>query len=134
LRPVIEQRNGIVFEVVGDSMLIWFPTVQDALQCSIELQEACQQHNADLEPAHQILLCLGIGYGRVIRVGNSRLAGGEVNVASKLGEDIAEAYEILISDNARKAADEMSGLTFTITEMHQPGSPEVYRVTSSTRS
>ncbi len=131
LRPVIERFNGTVFEVVGDSMLIWFPTVQEALQCSVEMQEACQQHNADLEPAYQILLCLGIGYGRVIRVGNSRLAGEEVNVASKLGEDIAEAYEILISNDARNAAGDMPGLTFTITGMHQPGSPEVYRVTSS---
>lgn len=52
-------------------------------------------------------------------------------MASKLGEDIAEAYEILISDDARKAAGDAPGLTFTITGMHQPGSPEVYRVTGS---
>lgn len=130
LRPVIEKRNGTVFEVVGDSMLIWFPTIHEALQCSVEMQDACQHYNSNLEPAHQILLCLGIGYGRVLRVGNSRLAGREVNVASKLGEDIAEAYEVLISDDARKAAGDVTGLTFTITGMHQPGSPEVYRVTS----
>ncbi len=131
LRPVIGQNSGTVFEVVGDSMLIWFSTVQEALQCSVEMQEACRQYNADLEPAYQILLCVGIGYGRVIRVGDSRLAGGEVNVASKLGEDIAEAYEILISDDARKAAGSVPGLAFTITGMHQPGSPEVYRVAPS---
>jgi adenylate cyclase len=130
LRPVIEQRDGTIFEVVGDSMLLWFPTIQQALQCSIEMQQACRQFNAGLEPAHQILLCLGIGYGRVIRIGDSRLAGEEVNVASKLGEDIAEGYEILISDEACKAAGEMPSLTFTLTGMHLPGSPEVYRVTA----
>ena len=130
LRPVIEKRDGTVFEVVGDSMLIWFPTIRQALHCSVEMQRACRQFNADLKPANQILLCVGIGYGRVIRVGDSRLAGGEVNVASKLGEDIAEGYEILISDEACKAAGEMPGLTFTLTGTHLPGSPEVYRVTA----
>lgn len=75
LRPVIDQHDGTVFEVVGDSMLLWFPTIQQALQCSVEMQEACHNFNADLEPAFQILLSVGIGYGRVIRVGNSRLAG-----------------------------------------------------------
>lgn len=130
LRPVIENRGGTVFEVVGDSMLIWFPTIQQALHCSVEMQRACRQFNTDLKPANQILLCVGIGYGRVIRIGDSRLAGGEVNVASKLGEDTAEGYEILISDSARNATGEMPGLTFTLTGTHQPGSPEVYRVTA----
>ena len=73
-------------------------------------------------------------FRQVIRVSNSRLADEEINVASKLGEDTAEAYEILISNDARKAAGKMSGLTFTITGMHQAGFPEVYRVTSSTHS
>ena len=130
LRPVIDRNDGTVFEVVGDSMLLWFPTIQQALRCSVEMQEACRQYNADLESAFQVLLCLGVGYGRVIRIGDSRLAGAEVNVASKLGEDTAETYEILISDEARKAAGEMPGLAFTLTGEYLPGSPEVYRVTS----
>ncbi|MBC8289278.1 MAG: adenylate/guanylate cyclase domain-containing protein [Planctomycetes bacterium] len=130
LRPLIEQHSGIVFEVVGDSMLIWFPTAQQAIESSIAMLEACRQHNADLEVSHQVLLCVGIGYGRILRVRNSRLAGAEVNVASKLGEDIAEAYETLISDEARKAAGKMPHLEFTVTGEQLPGSSEVYRVTT----
>lgn len=131
LRPLVDEHSGIIFEVVGDSMLLWFPTVQNAIECSVAMHEACRQHNACRETSHQVLLCVGIGCGRILRVGNSRLAGKEVNVASKLGEDIAEAYETLISDSARKAAGEMAGLEFIVTGEQQPGSPEVYRVTTT---
>lgn len=128
LRPVIADHEGTVFEVVGDSMLLWFKPVDLAIRCAVAMQQACREFNKEREPHDQVLLCLGVGYGRLLRVGNSRLAGAELNVASKLGEDIAEGYEILVSDAARKAVGELPQIEFRLTGITLPGSPEVYRV------
>ena len=128
LRPVIKQYKGSLIEAVGDSMLLWFTDVEEALNCSLEMQAACGDFNAGREPIDQMLLCVGISYGPVLRIGYSRLAGVEVNIASKLGEDIAEGYEILVSKAARQAATNMTGLEFTLTGIDLPGTDEVYRV------
>jgi adenylate cyclase len=42
-----------------------------------------------------------IGYGRILNIGDEDIFGDEVNLASKLGEDIASKGEILLSSAAR---------------------------------
>jgi class 3 adenylate cyclase len=41
--------------------------------------------------------CIGVGYGRVLELTDD-VFGDEVNVAFKLGEDVATTREILLSD------------------------------------
>ena len=45
----------------------------------------------------QVILCCCIGYGRILKIGDDDVFGHEVNLASKLGEDVAEANEILVT-------------------------------------
>jgi class 3 adenylate cyclase len=47
-----------------------------------------------------------LGFGRVLRIGDRDVYGSEVNAAAKLGEDIARAGEILVTDAVSKAAPE----------------------------
>ncbi len=128
LRPIIDEHHGIVIEIVGDSMLLWFDNIDDSINCSVVMQRACQQYNVDRKPADQILLCLGIGYGHTLKIDNVRLAGPQVNVASKLGEDTAEGYEILVSDSVKENATPNAEFAFVLTGISFPGSVEVYRV------
>ncbi|MFM9964263.1 MAG: adenylate/guanylate cyclase domain-containing protein [Planctomycetaceae bacterium] len=128
LRPLIDEYRGVVIEVIGDSMLLWFDDLGDAINCSVAMQLACGEYNTGREPADQVLLCLGIGYGRTLKVGNARLAGPQVNVASKLGEDTAEAYEILVSNAVKENATPNIELDFVLTGVSFPGSLEVYRI------
>ena len=51
--------------------------------------------------AMPLLLCLGVGFGRVLRVGDADVFGPEVNAAAKLGENTAQAGEILITGSVR---------------------------------
>ncbi len=134
LRPIIEQHRGVVIEVVGDSMLLWFDDVDDSIQCSVAMQQACAEYNRDKRPADQVLLCLGIGYGRTLKVDNARLAGPQVNLASKLGEDTAEGYEILVTDSVKECATPNEDLEFVLTGVSFPGLREVYRVNYRLRS
>ena len=128
LRPIVDEHQGIVIEIVGDSMLLWFDDIDDSINCSVAMQRACKKYNTDRKPADQILLCLGIGYGRTLKVDNTRLAGPQVNVASKLGEDTAEGYEILVSNSVKENATPNADHEFVLTGISFPGSVEVYRV------
>jgi class 3 adenylate cyclase len=104
--PCLDQHDGILLKIEGDSMLVIFRTPQNALACAVDMQRVAKQYNADKQPAEQVLLCVGIGYGKMLRIGDQDVFGAEVNAASKLGEDTAKAWEILVTDSLAAAAED----------------------------
>jgi adenylate cyclase len=46
---------------------------------------------------------IGIGYGEMLAVGDRDLYGNEMNLTSRLGEDLAAANEILLTPQAYQA-------------------------------
>lgn len=104
LIPCIDRHDGILLKIEGDSMLVIFRNVPKAIACACAMQSACHDYSATREAAEQVRLCLGLGFGRVLRIGDRDVYGGEVNAAAKLGEDIARAGEILVTDAVRSAA------------------------------
>ena len=98
LTPSIDRHDGILLKMEGDSMLVIFRNVAKAVECALEMQQICADYSATHEPAEQIRLCVGLGFGRMLRIGDRDVFGAEVNAASKLGEDIANAGEILVTD------------------------------------
>jgi len=98
---IIEKYNGHVIKIIGDSFVVLFETVDDAVNTTIETQSYLLNYNKEKEARERIFLCAGIGYGDILVIDDKELFGDEVNIASKLGEDTAEAYEILISEAAR---------------------------------
>lgn len=111
LTPLIEEHNGILIKTEGDSMLVIFKNPQNALNCAINMQKEVRRYNKNKEKEEQVLLCVGLGYGDVLKVGDSDIFGYEVNLASKLGEDTAKSYEILVSENF-KANIKPNGIKF----------------------
>lgn len=97
--PAIESHHGQVIKVEGDSMLILFKDPKEAVTCTIEMQKAAKSYNADKGDEDKILLCAGIGYGDILYFEGQEVFGTEVNAASKLGEDTAKAWEILVTDS-----------------------------------
>lgn len=97
LVPVIQHGNGILLKTEGDSLMVIYRSVDDAVRSAIAMQQCCQRHSAKLPPEDQVLLCIGIGYGDVLRIGDQDVFGEEVNSACKLGEDTATSHEILIT-------------------------------------
>jgi class 3 adenylate cyclase len=130
LLPIIEQHGGLLVKSEGDSLLLLFRRPRAAVDCAIAMQRACAQVNQRRRPEEQILLCLGIGYGRVLRIGDEDVWGREVNAASKLGEDTAKANEILVTEAVREALGPDEALSFepigAVT-----GSEQNYRLTRS---
>ncbi len=118
LTPIVEKNDGIVVKVEADSFLILMRKASTAVKSAIEMQRACHEFNKTRAPEDQVLLCVGIGYGRVLRVGDTDVYGHEVNLSSKLGEDTALANEILMTEAAVEAAGEVLGTKY----IPRPGS------------
>jgi class 3 adenylate cyclase len=128
LLPIVAAYDGILIKVEADSFLIIFKRAERALECAIEMQHACQKLNHRRLPEEKVLLCVGIGFGRILRIGDSDVFGQEVNAASKLGEDTAKANEILVTASVRDAVGEAAGLQFDPLDEAVPGSAVNFRV------
>lgn len=97
LVPVIQHGSGILLKTEGDSLMVIYRSVDDAVRSAIAMQQCCQRHSRDLAPEDKVLLCIGIGFGDVLRIGEHDVYGAEVNAACKLGEDTAKSDEILLT-------------------------------------
>ena len=128
LIPVIEDHDGILLKAEGDSLLVIFRNVDKAIQCSLRMQGVLIEYNRDKAPEEQILLCIGLGYGKVLRIGDQDVFGAEVNAASKLGEDTAEAWEILVTDNVKTKAEVIPGIQFEELKDAPPGADKAFKI------
>lgn len=125
--PMLRDHDGILVKTEADSFLVLFRRADAALRCARAMQRASVAANASKQPEEQILLCVGIGYGRVLRVGDDDVFGAEVNASSKLGEDLAKAGEILITDAAKAACVDVEGVAYEPFEAPVPGSKKNWR-------
>lgn len=128
LVPCIDEFDGIVLKTEGDSMLVIFRSVERAVACAVEMQSRLREYNRDRPDNEQIELCLGIGYGDVLRIGDDDVFGAEVNAASKLGEDTAGPWEILVTENVRQQLAEDKRWRYEPIDYSPPGAQAAYRL------
>jgi len=98
-REVAGRTRGELVKVEGDSLLLRYDDVVAACQSVLELDEALQAYNAARPESEQVHFSYGIGYGDILDT-DSDMFGLEVNLASKLGEDLAEPGEALLTPAA----------------------------------
>ena len=127
--PVIDRHGGFLLKVEGDSLMVIFRNVNEALECAIEMQRVAHQHNLNREPEDKVLLCLGLGYGDMLRIAEEDVFGAEVNAASKLGEDTAKAGEILVTGAVRDAVTLPAGCSFVPIDFVPPGAKAAFSLT-----
>jgi len=77
---------------------------------------------------------VGLGYGRMLRIGDADVYGAEVNAASKLGEDRAKAWEILVTGTMRDLCADMEEVTFAEIGEAPAGCERAYKVGYSLRT
>jgi class 3 adenylate cyclase len=110
-RPVIESVGGQVVKYEADNCYAHFPAVESAVRAAIDINRVIAQENADTDSARDIHVCIGIDFGRVLVVeGGVDFFGDPVNLACKLGEDVAAPGEILVTEQAMAHLDDASGL------------------------
>jgi class 3 adenylate cyclase len=116
LIPCIERYDGILLKTDGDTLMVIFRNVRKAIECALAMNRTAREYDASREAAERLLLCIGLGWGRMLRIGDRDVFGAEVNTAAKLGEDLAKAGEIVVSGAVHQAVLELTppllGLTF----------------------
>ena len=128
LVPIIECENGVLLKTEGDSLIVMFRNVNDALRCALAMQACTREYNLTRIDTEKVLLCVGIGFGDVLRVGDADIFGAEVNAACKLGEDIATAGEILMTGAAARAARIPAGSRLEPIDTVPAGADSAFRV------
>lgn len=112
LIPIIQSHDGILLKAEGDSFFVIFRNVLKAIRCAVEMQRVLREYNVDRPEEERVLLCAGLGFGRILRIGDADVYGSEVNAASKLGEDVAQPYEILVTESVQRLASTIEGVSF----------------------
>ena len=87
IKPGVTSHSGKVVKLTGDGFLVEFPTVQDAVNCAINLQQELVSSSLNFR--------MGVNLGDIIDDGED-IHGEGVNVAARL-EGLAEPGGIVIS-------------------------------------
>jgi adenylate cyclase len=101
--PVIDRHGGTLVKAEADNLFCLFDSVPQALGASQEIVDQLATANLLLPDDLDLYASFGIGYGRILSVGDEDMWGDEVNQASRLGEDVADRGEILLTKAARDA-------------------------------
>ncbi|MDF1661125.1 MAG: adenylate/guanylate cyclase domain-containing protein [Planctomycetota bacterium] len=131
LLPVVEQHAGVLIFAEADSFLFLFRKARRAVECAVAMQAACADANKRRDQKRGIHLCVGIGYGEILRIGAHDVYGAEVNASSKLGEDTAKAGEILLTHGGKKAAGDFDNYHYSELDLEIPGTDKCFKLNYS---
>jgi TolB-like protein/class 3 adenylate cyclase len=101
---LVAKHSGRIVKTTGDGVLLEFPSVVDAVECAVAVQEVMAERNEGIPEDRRMLYRIGINLGDILIEGDDILGDG-VNVAARL-EGIAEPGGICISSSAH---DQVSG-------------------------
>jgi class 3 adenylate cyclase len=101
VRPVIAAAGGRVVKTEADNVFATFEDVPAAVEAAQHIQASLDAANTFLPADWDLHAGIGIGYGPLLVIGGADMYGSEMNVACKLGEDVAGRGEILVSAAAR---------------------------------
>ncbi|MBT5896214.1 MAG: hypothetical protein HOH61_09955, partial [Rhodospirillaceae bacterium] len=99
MAPLVEAHAGRLVGQAGDGLLYEFPSVVEAVICSMEVQAAMAERNRDISDDKKMLYRIGINLGDVLVEGDD-IFGDGVNVAARI-EALAEPGGICLSRAAR---------------------------------
>jgi class 3 adenylate cyclase len=102
-RPAVKSNHGTVIKQEADNLLAMFGNPVDALEAALDIFRAFEAINTVLPDERDIHGAMGIGYGETLVIGDEDLFGNEMNLACKLGEDIAVKGQILLTPAAFNA-------------------------------
>jgi class 3 adenylate cyclase len=115
--PIIQKTGGYIVKFEADNCFAVFPSSAEALEAAVQIKHDLNVMNLVTEDTSDVHISVGIGYGPILLFCDD-MYGNEMNLASKLGEDLAERDEILLTEAAHEALKNASHtfetLPFTI--------------------
>lgn len=99
--PTIEACGGSLVKAEADNLYCLFEDVDRAVAAAREIMRQLNTVNVLLPATRRLYASIGIGFGDILVLGGQDLFGDEVNLTSKLGEDVAQGGMILLTEAAR---------------------------------
>ncbi len=123
VQPVIEHHAGRLVKFEADNCFARFAQVADAIQAGIQVNYALDATNRTTPEESDIRVACGIDYGDFLLVHDNEFFGDPINRASKLGEDLGEPEEILVTSEAMAQVDDevriqREAVRFSISGIH----------------
>ena len=129
---LVRQYKGRVVDSPGDNLLAEFPSVMNAVNCAVEVQQDLAERNAETPSIRVMRFRIGVNLGDVIEE-EGRIYGDGVNITARI-ESLAEAGGICVSGSVHDAIENKIGFQFKylgeqeVKNIAQP--VRVYRVLS----
>lgn len=98
--PHVTRQRGELMKTEADNVFATFGDVPAAVRAARGLLEELAEQNRSLPQDWDVHVGIGIGYGPLLMVGDHDAYGAEMNFASKLGEDLAQAGDLLLTEAA----------------------------------
>jgi adenylate cyclase len=121
---LIGQHRGRIANTAGDSVLAEFPSVVDAVQCAVEVQQALAEANERVREDRRMSFRIGVHVGDVM-VRGADLLGDGVNVAARL-QALAAPGGVCLSGEAHQYARKALSFAYedlghqTVRNMEEP--------------
>ena len=96
--PLIAKHGGHIIDTAGDGILAEYPSIVNAVECAVALQNVMAERNAGIPAERQMCYRVGVNLGDVMH-DKQRVYGDGVNIAARL-ESIAEPGGVCISGEA----------------------------------
>jgi adenylate cyclase len=103
-RKAVRRCGGEIVKMEGDSWLLRFDDVAAACEGVAALEAAIARANRGRPENEQLHFSYGIGYGDVLDL-ETDIYGLEVNLASKIGRELAHPGEVLMTPAAAATLD-----------------------------
>jgi adenylate cyclase len=110
VQPKITERKGRIVKLMGDGLLAEFPSIVEAVQCAVDVQQELAEREPEIIEERRIRLRIGVNLGDIIVAGTD-IYGDGVNVAARL-EALADPGGLCISGPAFDTVDGKLDLTF----------------------
>ena len=108
--PIVKSYRGIMIKYEADNCFAVFPDPLSAVNAAIAMQHAFTAENLLTPDDLDIHISCGIDYGKILIIGHEDCFGEPVNRASKIGEDLAAAGEILVTKEAMEMIPPEAGI------------------------
>jgi class 3 adenylate cyclase len=128
VRPAIERTGGQILKTEADNVFAVYDSAEAAVGGAEEIRSHLRTVNDALPGEEEIYVSMAIGFGDLLLIGAEDVFGDEMNLACKLGEDLAQRDEILLTPDAHGAVAgtdrAFEELRFTVSGVELPA----YRV------
>ncbi|MBI4656663.1 MAG: adenylate/guanylate cyclase domain-containing protein [Elusimicrobia bacterium] len=112
MEDMVRKFKGSTLSSKADNLIAVFEKTDDAVKCAMEINYWLRERNKKLTEIKQYNVCTGIHFGELLRLKDDAY-GSAVNVAFKLGEDIAGKDEILVTESAYKTIKDRFNLKYS---------------------